>query len=200
MSFELTLDKPTKVWLKKFYTETSHTILEYGSGGSTFLALDSNPDTTVHCCETDPEWLKRVAKEVKKKGYDDRFTGYHLDIGKTGAWGRPVGPSDPIRLQKFVKCAITPWIELRKKNIDPTVIFIDGRFRTACFLTALLYIRQPATIIWDDYGDRPYYHIFDDLIQVKEMVGRTAIFEVEPKHYDMVETFNKYLHIYGDWR
>ncbi len=202
MAFELTLDKPTKVWLKDFYTRDAHTILEYGSGGSTFLALDSNPDTKIYCCETDVTWLQNVCQEIKNKNYDDRFVPLHLDVGSTGAWGTPTF-KDGTSLKRNIKmttCTQGPWDYLKKQGDNPSVVFIDGRFRTACFLSTLLNTKTSVTVIWDDYRDRSYYQIFDDVIKPREMVGRAAIFSVHPRQYDAAKIINKYLQVYGDWR
>lgn len=197
--FGLTLDNETKTWLKDFYKK-EHTILEYGTGGSTFLALESNSKTKVYACETDRKWLDNVITHSKKTGCSDRLTPVYLNVGQTGNWGTPTGPITFERIQRFLRCSITPWKKLREINVDPNITFIDGRFRTACFLTTLLYIRKPTTIIWDDFGDRPHYDIFGDVIEIKEMVGRTVIFEALPNQYDIVEILSKYIHVYGDWR
>ena len=51
--FSLTLDAETKEWLGEYYSSGKKVILEYGTGGSTVLALESNDETTVYACETD---------------------------------------------------------------------------------------------------------------------------------------------------
>ena len=58
--FELTLDKETKLFLEKTYKKIGGTILEFGSGGSTLLALKSHPNNRIYCCETDSAWLSRL--------------------------------------------------------------------------------------------------------------------------------------------
>ncbi len=64
--------------------------------------------------------------------------------------------------------------------VHPDVILIDGRFRAACFLTALFKITKPTLVLWDDYKERPAYHEVEVLVKPAEMVGRMAIFELSP--------------------
>ena len=201
MTFQLTLDKETKIWLREYYKE-EHTILEYGSGGSTFLALQSNPNSKVYCCETGKVWLETVKLHAKKIKVSDRLYPIHLNVGATKCWGYPLVKKgiDHVRLQQFVKSSVTPWKILKKEGVQPDTVFIDGRFRNACFLTTLINCRSTTKVIWDDYRDRPYYHIFEDIIKPTEMIGRTAIFDLKPSRRKFVDIFNNYMHVYGDWR
>ena len=66
------------------------------------------------------------------------------------------------------------------------MILIDGRFRVACFLFSLINSKEDSTIIFDDYMNRPYYHVVEEVIQIHENCGRQAIFRVPA-------TFNKKL-------
>ena len=197
--FELTLDNSTKLWLGEYYKK-DHIILEYGTGGSTFLALESNPNTKVYACETDKKWLESVNSHAKKLQVDDRLFCIHTDVGRTGKWGYPIGGTQTSTkmMQKFLRTSVTPWKILKSKGVDPNVVFIDGRFRKACFLTALINCKKPIKVIWDDYGDRPHYKVFENLIKPTEMIGRTAIFDICPNKYDPSTLLNDYIQVYGD--
>ncbi len=73
----------------------SKNYLEYGLGGSTFLALSSNVEkiTTV---ESDQDWIfyiqswASIATNIKK----GRLNIRHINIGKIGAWGHPIDESE----------------------------------------------------------------------------------------------------------
>jgi len=66
------------------------------------------------------------------------------------------------------------------------VILIDGRFRVSCFLYSLINAKKDSIIIFDDYLNRPWYHIVEDVIPLYDKCGRQAVFKVPA-------TFNKSL-------
>ena len=68
----------------------------------------------------------------------------------------------------------SPWT----KRVRPDVVLVDGRFRLACFFTSLLKARSGASVIFDDYSDRPEYHIAEEFIKPAERFGRQARFVV----------------------
>ena len=119
--FELTLDQETTDWLRYFYKSDRHVVLEYGTGGSTVLALESNPNTIVYACETDSAWLGRLMLHLAEKKISDRVYPVHLDIGQTGAWGVPVFdeglPMTSSRMQKFLQAHLIPWKLIRKHRL-----------------------------------------------------------------------------------
>jgi len=57
-------------------------------------------------------------------------------------------------------------------------VLVDGRFRVACFLASILSITEDTTIFFDDYVDRDYYHVVEEIIKPNRFCGRQAIFEV----------------------
>ena len=60
------------------------------------------------------------------------------------------------------------------------MILIDGRFRIACFVTAYLRTTKPVIVLFDDYVDRPHYHVVERLLKPSEYVGRMARFDLQP--------------------
>ena len=60
------------------------------------------------------------------------------------------------------------------------MILIDGRFRIACFVTAYLRATKPIIVLFDDYLDRPHYHVIERLLAPTEFVGRMARFDLQP--------------------
>ena len=201
--FELTLDPQTADWLRQFYQSGRCVVLEYGTGGSTVLALESRPDTGVYACETDSAWLSRLMLHLAEKRISDRVYPVHLDIGSTGAWGVPVFdgelPMTSSRMQKFLQAPLTPWKLIKKHEQHPDLVVIDGRWRNACFLATLLFVQKKTLVLWDDYLDRPQYHLFESLIAPVQLVGRSAIYEVAPNSYDAADVMAKYLNVFADW-
>lgn len=197
--FELTLPRNVADELKSLYSNKM-VILEYGTGGSTLLALESNIENFVMGCETDGQWLARLSTEIVSRNLSNRFLPVYQDIGKTTEWGYPCFKEDKYtqeRGRQFLNAPTLPWHILKKRNLAPDVVFIDGRFRVASFIATFLNARQPCTIIFDDYKDRPYYHIVERLIKPKKFIDRTAFFDFRPsidyeKTGDFINTFLPY--------
>jgi len=199
--FNLTLDKATGSWLGNYYKSEKRLILEYGTGGSTVLALESNIENVVYACETDSAWLAKLMLYASERRLQSRLFPVYLDIGQTGDWGVPVfgGGFTGKRMQRFLEVAISPWRLMRSHNALPDLVLIDGRWRKACFLSALLFCKAPTLILWDDYADRPQYHVFDEIIKPAEMIGRSALYEINPRNYDAAEIVENFLCVFGDW-
>jgi len=79
----------------------------------------------------------------------------------------------------FYRYPVAIWNETFFRQ--PDLVLIDGRFRAACFITTCLFTKQPVTIIFDDYVERPSYHVVEELAKPVEITGRMARFEIEPK-------------------
>lgn len=150
-------------------------ILEYGSGGSTVLALRSGVEF-IMSVESDRDWADRLSGTLKESFRRERFLIHHADIGPTGPWGRPEGSG---AYRRFHLYATSIWDHPDFRH--PDVVLIDGRFRAACFLTTMIRCTRPVTVLIDDYIDRSYYHWIEKLVPRDEMVGRMARFTVRPQ-------------------
>ena len=102
-------------------------------------------------------------------------------------------------LSPLSKNALTPWKLIQKHEQHPDLVVIDGRWRNACFLATLLFVQKKTLVLWDDYLDRPQYHLFESLIAPVQFVGRSAIYEVAPSSYDAADVMAKYLNVFADW-
>lgn len=149
-------------------------ILEYGSGGTTAMAAEM-AGKTVFSVESDANWLGSMAHWFDQNTPVAKLHLHHADIGPTKAWGHP---ADDSQIRDWPGYAISVW------DLDdfpnPDTVLIDGRFRTACFLTCLFRSTQPMTVLWDDYLGRPAYHRVEDLVKPVAMIGRMARFEISP--------------------
>lgn len=180
--FEVTLPRPVADRLVGFYKEGG-LILEYGTGGSTFLALNSNPNNVVYGCETDPVWLSRLTAEIGRQRMNDRFIPVYQDIGKTKGFGNPCFETqvyDEGRGRQFAVAPIIPWKLFADHHVSPDYILIDGRFRVSSFVISFFNAKKPCKVIFDDYVDRPKYHVVENFIKPSEFVDRAAIFDFVP--------------------
>lgn len=154
--------------------EKARVILEYGSGGSTVLAAEM-PGKLVFSVESDRNWALRLQSRLDEAELLSPATVYHVDIGPTGAWGRPL---DDSHWPQFHNYPVAIWDEPFFRH--PDVVLIDGRFRVACMMTVMARAERPITILFDDYVERKPYHMVEEIIAPREFVGRMAVFDVMP--------------------
>ena len=178
---EISLSSAETETLFRYYNDAC-VILEYGSGGSTVAASEKR-DKLVFSVESDHVWAIRLQYEIDLRNLPSPALVYHVDIGPTGHWGRPLGPEAWTRFHRY---PLAIWDEPFFRQ--PDVILIDGRFRPACLLAVLLRTQKPVTVLFDDYAQRPAYHSVEAFLKPTEMVGRMAVFDVEPRSFDPSET------------
>lgn len=153
------------------YTAAS-CILEFGAGGSTLLASSLRKQT--FAVESHPQWAAHIQQFV-----EPAVVLHYVDIGPVGGFGYPL---DNTTAPRWADYPTTVW--QRPERPQPDLIFIDGRFRVACFLVACAQTSIPATVLFDDYADRPEYHIVETVVPKKEMIGRMAVFELVPGKFN----------------
>jgi hypothetical protein len=152
----------------------SRVILEYGAGGSTELAA-MQPGKLIFSVESDRNWARAVQARIRAAKPLSQAIVYHVDIGETGAWGRP---RDDTQWRRFHHYPLAIWDEPFFRH--PEVVLIDGRLRTACLCAILLRITQPVTVLFDDYGVRDKYQLVEHVVKPSRLVGRMGVFELVP--------------------
>ena len=125
-----------------------------------------NTEAQIISVETDPVWAEKVKTAAPA---ENRLSMQLIDVGAVGAWGRPL---DYSKRGNFSAYAEALW----QNGTVPDVILIDGRFRVFCFLTCLLRAPAGTVVIFDDYIERPYYHIVEEFAAVSRRNERQAIF------------------------
>lgn len=174
--------------LRQAYQRAS-VILEYGSGGSTVLAAKL-PGKSIYTVESDPQWAIKLMEYITAERLPSVPIIHFADIGPTREWGNPV---DEKSWKKWSKYATSIWSE--HSPLSPDVVLVDGRFRVACFLASACSIKKPVEIFFDDYIDRTHYHVVEAIVQPYTMIGRMAIFRVEPgavKAEDLLRHVDKF--------
>lgn len=123
-------------------------LLEFGCGGSTAVA--ARQVRRIVSVDSDPDWLARVHTEVTREAVE--FTPVHIDIGPVGEWGYPL---DESRLRDWPRYHTHIW---RVMGGSPDAVLIDGRFRVACLLQAIIHCKPDCVFLFHDFNDRPQYH------------------------------------------
>lgn len=173
MPYKLTFPEAEADYLRRRY-EDARVILEYGSGGSTWLGAQM-PGKYVMSVESDRDWAIGLQQEIDAAALPSPAVVWHIDIGATGAWGRPVDDSAHERYHRY---PLAIWDQPFFRH--PDLVLIDGRFRPACLATVCLRVTRPVTVLFDDYADREKYHVVERFAKPVETVGRMAVFEIKP--------------------
>ena len=139
--------------------------LEFGSGNSTTRAVKQE-GLQIISVESDSEYLddfKIFISTITKKSLSLEFI--HADIGPTEELGYPEESTEKAILLNYTNWV---WDKLKFKSFIPDLILIDGRFRVACCLKCFDKINQDCFIIFDDFLNRPQYHIVLDYYEIIE--------------------------------
>lgn len=168
------------LFLRQCYQDAT-VILEYGSGGSTKMAAQM-PGKFIVSVESDQDWAIALQADIAQANYPSAAIVHHVDIGPTGAWGRP---KDASSWQKYHRYPLDVWDQPFFRH--PDLVLIDGRFRAACLVTVALRARHPVRVLFDDYADRPEYHVVEKFLRPGQHVGRMAVFMLEPAQMEVYD-------------
>lgn len=135
------------------YLSKSNVYLEFGSGGSTYSAIHTHNVSHVEFVESDPEWFKKVSDACP------RAVGHFIDIDTIPRTGGNPGPKASIENMKS-------YSDVFVKGVD--TVFIDGRFRVSCALKIHSKIDDDCVVLFDDFLNRPQYHIVKEYYDIIE--------------------------------
>jgi hypothetical protein len=167
----------------EFFTKVlnqSASYFEWGSGGSTIVAASQNKRFV--SVDSDKFFLSSVKRKIEESNpsFDSKSSLVHSDIGFTYYWGYPLqlfNSLSPGRRMRYLRYSEYPRLFCNDRKID--LFLVDGRFRVACAVNAVLYAIEhglSATILVDDFVGRDHYKILEDAIEVPVCVGRLAVF------------------------
>lgn len=169
--------------------------LEYGCGGSTTYAIRQGVKRLV-AVDSSSEWIASVSDRLLLLGQelidlDAEINLEHCDIGPVGSWGTPINQA---MIRNFHAYAVRPWAVARDRGIDPGLVLVDGRFRVACFLYSLACASPGTVILFDDYANRPHYHVVEEFCARSGLAGRMGLFVVveKPEMSRLMAAFAKY--------
>lgn len=146
---------------------------EYGAGLSTKWILRET-DAIAHSVDTDQKWVTSVQLECDNT---KRLNARYCDVGQVQDWG---WPADYAKRDNFQTYTRAWWTD----GVSPDLVLVDGRFRVCCFLTSLKHAEPGTKIIFDDYFNRPQYHLVEEYLKPVEKCNRQALF-VKPSDTDL---------------
>lgn len=161
------------------------TYFEYGIGGSTVFAWElmrSNPAAKIYGVDTSLEWVEKVRLETQS----DRVLLTHKDVGETRTFGYPVGKPDSRWM------AYSKHMDSIEKPEEIGLVLVDGRFRVACLIQALLKVSAGTKILLHDYY-RASYQVVENWAKKIERVDSLVLFETpEISEIQTLELSNAY--------
>lgn len=152
---------------------------EYGMGKSTIWAVNNTQVKKIFSVDTSKKWIDKVQGDVKRTNV---LVAKWIDLGRLMKWGAPIDYSKRENIINYVK-------SIWKHEEKPQLILIDGRFRVACFLYSLAIGASGSKIIFDDYIDRPHYHLIEEFVKPVKVCGRQCMFII-PKEIDKEKIMN----------
>ena len=159
---------------------------EYGVGQSTSWVVE-NTSATVYSVDTSEDWIEAVKSNLKSS---TKLNMEWVDLGAIGDWGYPRSYDKRDNFKNYIG-------SIWARNNKPELVLIDGRFRVCCFLYSLTHGDPGTKIIFDDYTNRPNYHVIEDFIKPIKTNGRQALFVVpEGLDYEDIERVRqKFLYV-----
>lgn len=151
----------------------SKSYLEYGAGASTITAAQSSNLSRIDCVESSAQFIdERVRPDpaVQTAVAAGRLRFHIIDIGPTGDWGAPV---DDRARHLWPNYSLSVF----SQPGDHDLVLVDGRFRVACTLAAILCTPPNAVImIHDFFWFRVEYRAVLPFLNVIERADTLAVF------------------------
>jgi hypothetical protein len=185
------LDPVNLEWIGKFFAghkdelvffrdqlRSSEFLLEFGTGGSTLLALNAGPKRIVSC-ETDSDYIDDFRLKHASNFWNfSTIELHHLNVGPTEKWGYPVEPLTSSQTDHYFRVI--------EEHADADTVFIDGRFRVAVAAKCYLHLRDDAKFLIHDFK-REHYSPVLEFLELEEQVGTLALLKKRPNSSDRAE-------------
>ncbi len=157
------------------YQRKSDIYLEFGAGGSTFLALNAGA-AKIYSVESDLSWIEFLEcyKQIRTAERMDKLNFYCINIGRLKPFGYPI---DDSRKEHYKDYSDIYSKQAHLENADS--VFIDGRFRVACALATALNCKKDTAIMIHDYTNREYYHVVEQFLDIVKITDSLAVFKIK---------------------
>lgn len=144
---------------------------EYGVGFSTIFANKYKNKYTI-AVDSDQFWVNKV---LQNSSSTTPIEISKISLGAVKEFGTPESYDFRHNIKSYLNAI---W----EKSLKPDLVYIDGRFRVACFLTSLINAEKDTFIIFDDYALRPQYHFVELFEKPIQQNNRQAIFKVSDNY------------------
>ena len=152
--------------------------LEFGSGESTRYAARSPGLVSVDSVESSLPFLQSALldkPDIQAALASGKLHIHRVDLGETVDWGHP---KDDSRRHLWPNYSLAVFDQPRSFDL----VLVDGRFRVACAMAALLSTPALARIMIHDFWNRPYYHFLLDHFEVEQRVDTLVVLRKKDGH------------------
>ncbi len=157
------------------YLDDVNVILEFGTGGSSFLFSALNK--LVYSFDTDSDYIQNLQNsDMIESRLNIKHFFFYCDVGKVGAWGTPLKPDEynfSSSIGKYLSA-----IDLSKIDL----FFIDGRYRVESALSVFVNSRDNSIFIIHDFVNRSYYHELLDYFDVIKTADTLVVLKKKEKN------------------
>jgi len=177
---EFERDKRDFIWvmsaneqeLFKTYIKNSSIYLEFGLGGSTIAAIYNIGKCVrgvgkIYSVETNKEWIQIMTEKyeiIAKSIASGLLSIVYVDIGPVGDWGYPLeSNTGNDNMNKFLNYSQNIYKEMPELKLADTVL-IDGRFRVASCLYAMLETSEKTIFLFHDFYNRAQYQVLKQYV------------------------------------
>jgi len=160
--------EPDELALLREASRRRQHVIEFGCGASTLLLL-RNGVGALDSVDSQPAWVERVSDQPDAAAAlrTGRLRMHCVDIGPTRKWGHPSGDEASARWPRYAQAV---WQAALPAAVD--FVLVDGRFRVACALTALLKARPDAPVAFHDFWTR--LRAYGEILPFFDVVGRAG--------------------------
>ncbi len=161
--------------LFKKYIPHGEIALEFGAGGSTRIFFESEI-YRLYSVESDNNWINQILLDPVLSFFyqKNRLFLLHANIGPISDTGNPASNEPEYRWLSYHQ---TIWSHLPYN--DFSFVLIDGRFRVASALQALLRCNTNTTYYFHDFTNRSYYHCINNFIDIVETADTAIVYKAK---------------------
>ena len=168
--------------LSKIYNNVT-SVFEWGMGSSTIIAqrIGIQRLTAVDSAE---EWVLKCRRKVNSE-----YKLIHSNVGDVKEWGFPKDES-----RKHLWPSYSLEVDKEKTSFD--VYLVDGRFRMACAIRALLHGRNSSLVLIHDF-QRHYYQQILNVAYKIDQVGKLVVLrrKMEVSRDELIYSWNNYKYV-----
>jgi len=173
--------------------------LEFGIGGSTIMAARLEVPEIVGV-DSHQGWVASIRSHPDMQPRVEAHTAsiLHADIGPVGDWGAPKHTQNAMKWPNYIR---TGWDGWASRNPDrlPDIVLVDGRFRVACCLSALVFAslhggrpEDVRVLLHDVVPERPQYKAAITRFDVVQSSGTLRLLRGS-RRIRMTEVFSEML-------
>lgn len=170
----MTRDEMILLWR---YQRQAEFYVEFGSGGSSNMACKSSTIQRFVTIETNIPYLEQLignssclVNSFKSGRLEPRIP----DIGPTSDYGNPIDESNKALWPQYSESV------LHFYDRQPDLVLVDGRFRVASALAAILAVRVTGYIAIHDFFIRPEYYDVLRYTEIEDCVQNLIVLRPRP--------------------